>query len=212
MNSDLTTIYIMRHGESEANIQKRYGTTSETKLTMQGIKQAHNIANRLRNIHFDKIFSSDFVRAKHTAEIIAAEKKLAVTTTEALRERSYGRMNGKTLEEMKKELKELVDIYIAMSEKEKFTHKLVHDMETAQEALERLIRFIREIAIAYRGKTLLLVCHVTLLRVFLIHLGFGNYHEVVSKNIKNTAYLKVETDGVDFFLKETFGVVKQIPE
>ncbi len=209
MKSDLTTIYIMRHGESQINIEKRYGTVPESRLTELGKRQAKQSADRFKDVHFDKIFSSDFLRAKHTAEIVAQEKKLAVTTTEVLRERSYGKMNGKTHEEIREELKELFDIYLSMSEKQKFTHRLVDDMETTKEALQRLIRFVRELAIAYKGKTLLLVCHVTLLRGFLIHLGYGDYEEIVSRNIQNTAYFKIETDGLDFFLKETFGIKKR---
>ncbi len=209
MKSDLTTFYIMRHAESEANVAKQMGLNPKSLLTSTGLSQAQAIATKLKHIHFDLILSSDIIRAKQTAEIIAQEKKLAVTTTEALRERSYGRLNGKTRQEMREELKELYDLYDKMSAKEKFTHKLVEDMETAQEALERFIRYIRELSIAYRGKRILLVSHFTLLRVLLIHLGFADHEEIkADHNIKNTSYVVIESDGVDFFIKKTHGIEK----
>jgi hypothetical protein len=41
-----------------------------------------------------------------------------------------------------------------------------------------------------------------------IHLGYADYEEITSKNIENKAYLKIKSDGIDFFLEETQGVHK----
>jgi probable phosphoglycerate mutase len=155
------------------------------------------------------IFSSDFVRAHQTANIVAIEKNLIVQTTKALRERSYGRLNGMTFKEIREELKELYENYEKLSEKEKFITKLVDDMETTQAALERTLIYLRELGIAYPGKIILLVTHVSLMRALLIHFGFCDYEEITSKNIENAAYFKIQTDGVDFFLKETLGISKR---
>jgi broad specificity phosphatase PhoE len=209
MSQHLTTIYILRHGESEANINKQIGLIPKASLTIEGRNQVKKAAQNFVNVHFDFIFSSDFVRAHQTAEIIASEKKLIVQTTKALRERSYGRLNGKTFDEIRKELKGIYEKYEKLSEREKFTTKLVEDMETTQSALERTLIYLRELGVGYPGKTLLLVTHVSLMRALLIHLGFCDYEEITSKNIANAAYFKIETDGVDFFLKETRGISKR---
>lgn len=196
----------MRHGHSEANLAKRFGHVGEAKLTELGISQAEKAAKRFKDVHFNKIISSDFVRARQTAEIVAKEHDLIVETEKTLRERSYGRMNGKNQEEMRRELGELYEAYLKLSEKEKFTKKLVDDMETTEEAYQRFTLYLREAALAYQGSTILIVCHVTLMRGFLIKLGYVDYEQITSNNIDNAAYFIVESDGVEFFLKKVEGV------
>ena len=199
----------MRHGHSEANLAKQFGHVGGAKLTELGISQAEEAAKRFKNIHFDKAISSDFVRAKQTAEIVAKEHDLIVETEKTLRERSYGRLNGKNQEEMRRELGELYDAYLKLSEKDKFTKKLVDDMETTEEAYQRFNLYLREAALAYQGMTVLIVCHVTLMRGFLIKLGYADYEQITSNNIINAAYFIVECDGVEFFLKKVEGVTIQ---
>ena len=63
---------------------------SDSPLTAQGITQAKELAKKLKNVKFDLIFSSDLLRAKRTAEIIALEHKLFVQTSKLLRERDFG--------------------------------------------------------------------------------------------------------------------------
>src|SRR3990172_8408752 len=94
MNNNYTTIYIVRHGETEWNIKGVMQGHSDSPLTKTGEKQAHQIAEELKEIHFDEIFSSDALRAKRTAEIIALERKMAVQAKTALRERNYGEFEG----------------------------------------------------------------------------------------------------------------------
>ncbi|NTU74216.1 histidine phosphatase family protein [Candidatus Roizmanbacteria bacterium] len=180
-NSQLTTIYLIRHGQSEGNIQHKWGLTPEVNLTEKGRTQVKETANKLATVHFHAVFACDFVRAIQTAEIIALERNLVVHTKQALQERSYGRMNGKTQQEMKDELGELYHTYFDLPAKEKFYAKLVEDMESTDEALQRLLLALREIAIAYEGKTALVVSHVTLMRALLIHLGFCDFHEINSE-------------------------------
>lgn len=204
------TFYIVRHGESEANVLGLFGSTVETGLTEKGRVQARELAKAFSSkVTFDLVFASDLLRARQTAEILVAEKELAVITSKAIRERSYGRLNGKTEQQIREELGELYVKYEAASDKEKFSAKLVEDMESAEEALQRILRFIREIAVAYSGKTILVISHNTLMRTLLIHLGFADHHEIDRKCIANTAYLKVKCDGADMVLKETFGITKK---
>lgn len=47
------------------------------------------------------------------------------------------------------------------------------------------------------------------MRGFLIHLGFGTHKEFSGRSIENTGYFVLESDGVDFFVKETVGIHKK---
>jgi probable phosphoglycerate mutase len=175
-----------------------------TDLTELGIEQAKQIASRLHDVKFDAAFSSDLLRAKHTAEIIALEHKLAVITNDTIREsnaHSFHHYDKDKQAEMKKLISQL-------GEAEKLTYRGDDDMETYEEAATRLITFIREIAIAYEGKTVLVVAHGTLMRSFLIKIGHGSYDQLGSGSIDNTGLAIIESDGSDFIVKETSGINK----
>lgn len=178
-----------------------------TDLSELGINQAHEATKRLAHISFDLIFSSDYLRAKRTAEIIALERNLEVITTRVIRERNLGSMEGKITATVIGEIKKLQQ---GLSDEQKMRVRLVRDMENEEEALIRFITFLREIAVAYKGKTILVVNHGNMMRALLIHLGIAKYDELSLKSIKNTGYIKLESDGVDFFVKDTWGINKDI--
>lgn len=204
------TIYLVRHGETDWNIKGIVQGQSDVPLNDAGIKQAKELAGRLKKIYFDVIYSSDLLRAKRTAEIIAKEKKLAVLTTKVLRERDFGDFEGKKADfilawrkALKKGIKSLSD-----SEK-KFLKNKNNQIESDESLMARFIPFLREMAVAYPGKNILIVTHGSILRTFLIHLGFfNNEEESYRYRLNNGCYLVILSDGVDFFVKESFGIEK----
>lgn len=210
MDQTLTKIYIVRHGETDANIKKLYGANPDATLTDKGREQVSLLANNLKDIHFDAILSSDMIRAKQTAKIIAKERNLKVLTKKAMHERSYGKLDGKTEAEIRQEIKELYDVYVSSSDKERYFTRLTDDMETVEEAVSRFLLTLREIAVGYSGKTVLVVSHAILMRGLLVHLGHVDYHEIDSSCIDNTAYIHLDSDGIDFFIKETVGIRKKL--
>jgi len=204
------TIYIVRHGESDWNEKELIqGQKNTPRLTKKGERQVHIAKKRFKNIHFDAIFSSDLIRAKRTAEIIALERKLAVKTSQAIREQSMGKYEGVKGSVFMSELKDLIDKLRAMSDKDRFKYKRPHGIESHEEAITRFIRFLREISVAYQNKTVLMVSHGGLMRFFLHHLGFATYKELDYKSITNLAHIKLLSDGIDFFIKETYGIKKK---
>lgn len=203
------TIYLIRHGQSEWNVQSlMQGKTSGVPLTKAGIKQAREIRDRFTKIKFAAIFSSDLLRARQTAQIIAFQRKLAVITAKAIRERSFGRYEGKTLKQYQEELKEMLEHFDALSDKEKFKFVYPHGIEGIGETVARVITWIREVAVAYPGKNVLAVAHGGVLRLLLIHLGYGTYRQLPPFSIDNTGYLVLESDGVEIKIKEVVGVHK----
>lgn len=202
--NNLTTIYVVRHGQSQFNI----GETDKpnTPLTAVGRDQAQKLAEELKDIHFDAIFSSTLLRTKETAEILKLERKLAIEAKEAIVERSsyhyterIGRDEKEVLDEIKKDLAKLDEL-----QKMEYKHSPI--MESAKEAATRTINFLREIAIAYSGKTVLVVAHGNIMRNVLTQLGTAKYDQLPSGSIPNTGYFVLESDGIDFFVKELHNV------
>ncbi len=215
MKNNLTTIYLVRHGESEANaggdggLNIKYGELGSP-LSEKGIKQALSRKASLKDVHFDAVFSSDLLRTVRTAEIITEERELAVKTSDAIREREASKyIKNHTELTREKFLSDLRATLKDLTEKEKMQYKHSEHMESAEEAAVRLITFLREIAVAYPGKTVLVINHGTVMRSFLTHIGWAKYDELPTGTIENTGYAVLESDGVDFFVKETHGIHKQ---
>lgn len=61
----------------------------------------------------------------------------------------------------------------------------------------------KKTAVTYTGKTVLIVCHGSMLRTLLNHLSEKTY---LSGSISNGGFIKLESDGVDFFIKELKGI------
>jgi broad specificity phosphatase PhoE len=91
-------IIIIRHGESEANVLGDNSDNSETKLTELGMKQAEITGKfLLKYYNIKSIYSSHFVRCKHTSKILADELKIPennIVYTDALVEASNGILDG----------------------------------------------------------------------------------------------------------------------
>jgi broad specificity phosphatase PhoE len=148
------------------------------------------------------------MRARQTAQIVAFRRKLAVITTKALRERSFGAYEGTTGEQYEAELKKELEEFHSLPDKEKFKYSFPSNIEGIGETVGRVITWLREISVAYPGKKIMAVAHGGVLRLLLIHLGYGTYQQLPPYSIANTAYIILECDGVDFKIKETVGVNK----
>ncbi|OGE32079.1 hypothetical protein A2631_03095 [Candidatus Daviesbacteria bacterium RIFCSPHIGHO2_01_FULL_44_29] len=207
MKQKYCTLYIVRHGQTDWNVQKLLQGQQDSALTELGITQAKELQETLREIHFDGIFSSDLLRTKKTAEIIVLERQLAVQTTKLLRERNFGKFEGRPYAELDKEIAESFKDYEKLSDEQKFKFKTA-DIESDEELFLRFNIWLREIAAAFAGKTILVVSHGGMIRSLLIHLGYGTYSQIPHSGIANGGFVKIESDGVDYFIKEVVGVTK----
>lgn len=198
MMRTLTTFYIVRHGQTDWNAQKIVQGHSNSLLNKVGEEQAAAAAAELRHVAFDGVFSSDLLRAKRTAEIIVAERDLAVKTTELIRERLYGVYEGKPSDELKKYYAKL-DMLL---EHERSDYRASRGIEGDQQIVSRFITFLRETSVVYPGKTILVVSHGGIMRLLLTHVA-GIADKGRALRIENTGYIKLQTDGADFFIRET---------
>ena len=208
-NENYCTLYLVRHGETEWNKNGIIQGQLDSPLTNEGLSQVKQTALELKDIYFDAIFSSDLHRAQKTAEIMNLERKLAIQTSKALRERNYGHYEGTSREEYRKKFQHLIDKVKELSEKEQREFKFDSDIESEEDVIARFITQLREIAIAYPNKNILVVSHGGCLRTFLTHLGFAKYGELPMGSFSNAGYIKVLCDGIDFFIQEVKGVKKQ---
>jgi len=91
-------VYLIRHGESEANADGTHSGWSPVNLTEKGRAQAAVTHNTLKGLHFDRLFVSDVRRAQQTANIIFPD--MPRTFIPLAREMNNTTMRGKSREEM----------------------------------------------------------------------------------------------------------------
>lgn len=99
-------LLLIRHGQTDYNLSRRYCGFSNPSLNEAGIAQAQALKKRLRELEIDAVYSSDLLRAIETARIALPDK--SITKVEKLREYNFGVFEGLTYEEI---MEEHADIY-----------------------------------------------------------------------------------------------------
>ena len=92
----MTTLLLVRHGETDWNADGRLQGQTDRPLSDFGRRQARQLAEELDGEEFEAIYSSDLARARETAEIVGGQLGLAVTLDPDLREKDWGSWEGLT--------------------------------------------------------------------------------------------------------------------
>ncbi len=95
-------IYLIRHGETDANKVKSFQGTLELPLNEKGIAQAKKLANYFKDIPLDAIYCSSMIRARMTTEILAEAKNMPFTPVDELREANFGDWEGLGFDEIQR--------------------------------------------------------------------------------------------------------------
>jgi len=90
-------IYVIRHGQSEANVRHEFSGWSQVPLSEKGREDARRAGELLKGVHFDKVYASDLMRAMQTCE--TALPDVPYEKTPLLRELNPGTLDGKNVEE-----------------------------------------------------------------------------------------------------------------
>ena len=155
-----TRIIVVRHAQSEGNLNKEFHGQYNSDITEFGITQAQCTAKALENVHFDKAFSSDIRRAFSTTSIIAKPHKLTVEKDAGLRELYAGEWEKGKFDDLKTLYPDqydqwytnLADFTCPGGESIRFLQQRVNDT-------------IQKIVKTNPGKTLLIGTHATPIRV-----------------------------------------------
>lgn len=91
----MARLYLIRHGKTLFNEERRYqGGGCDSDLTELGISQAAETAQKLKDMSFDKCYSSPLGRVQKTAEIILKHHRIANELDESLKELDFGDWEG----------------------------------------------------------------------------------------------------------------------
>lgn len=160
-----TKLIIVRHAEAVGNkIREFHGWTDEG-ITERGRLQAARVAERLKNIHIDVIYSSTMKRTLETARYIAATKNLPIIQVEDLKEINGGLWEGMKWSELADKYPDEYDIW------ENKPHLCqMPGGENMKCFQQRVVAAVMRIVEKEAGKNVLIVTHGTVIKVLLCHL------------------------------------------
>ena len=169
----VTTLYLIRHGETEGNNIKRYKGSIDVPLSERGMKQMEKVARYLsQNIkllenHLSRlgaIYCSDLSRAIKSAEIIAEPYSLNPVIIPELRERNFGIWEGMSFDEIKEKYPEEFEAWAVNPLK--FSPM---KGESTLEVRERVVKVLDEIINHHNGEHIAIVAHGGVNRIILCH-------------------------------------------
>lgn len=97
----MTTLYLVRHGETKDNVAKIMQGQQQGKLPPDSARQIEELSSSLSGIRFDAIVSSDLQRTYDSAQIFGHRLNLSFQTTPLLRERDWGEFTGRYIPDLK---------------------------------------------------------------------------------------------------------------
>ena len=183
-------IYIIRHGKTAMNHANLLQGSSDIPLNEEGIRQAREAADRLRDIRFDYVFTSLLGRAVETAEIVVPG--LEPVVDELLIEMDYGPFEGTDLTHLPEEL---------ISFFSDFVHNPApQGMEQLPAVVERAGRFLE--GIRHLDGNILISTHALLMKGLLEYLTPASKGSYWSKHIGNCAVYTAELSEGRFSVPE----------
>ncbi len=161
----MTEFIVVRHGETEANLQGILQGQFDTELNPLGIRQAELVAERLKKEHFDLIFSSDLSRTMNTARLIAEPHHLPIQPLHALREWNLGELQGRKCEELKQQYSAVMEAFAS-----EIGDVIVPGGESRVDFYQRVADCLDEMPERFAGKKILLVTHGGVLKAIFRHI------------------------------------------
>jgi 2,3-bisphosphoglycerate-dependent phosphoglycerate mutase len=180
-----TRITLIRHGETPWNADGRWQGQAPVPLNIEGRRQATMLGAYLArtNDPGDRIISSDLLRTRETAELIAAQIKVPVEYDPRLREIDLGMWQGLTKAEIIAWDKENWEMFHADN-----TNTRIPNGECWGDVAARVVTALREYAVRYDDEHILIVSHGGTIRRALEKLQTG---DVTALAIGNTSYTRL---------------------
>ncbi|WP_144484613.1 histidine phosphatase family protein [Bacillus pumilus] len=159
----MTTICLVRHGETDWNAAKRIQGRTDIPLNDTGKWQAEQTGLYLKDTHWDVVISSPLTRAKESAHLILKHIDAPLVIMDDFIERDYGDAEGMSFEDRQK----------------LFPDKQYPNMEPLETIQDRMVEGIEKVRAAYPNQQVLIVAHGAAIHALLTtladeHLGLEN--------------------------------------
>ncbi len=186
----MTEIFLVRHAQTQWNVERRMQGKCESELTSLGIEQSFLLSLKLSKVNFSAIYSSPSIRSYKTAKILIEHREKDIFQSDLLREIDFGSWEGRTINDIQVNDTELFFIYKNMPSAFR-----APGGETFGEVQERAFKFIDSISEKHFGQKILTVTHGGLIRTVLTKLKGFSLDEVWNiEALENTSITLIRAD------------------
>lgn len=191
----MARLILLRHGESQWNLENRFTGWVDVPLSPRGIQEAKDAGEKLRSFTFDRAFTSVLARANETLRLALeaiGQTGIPIEKDKALNERMYGELQGLNKDETVKKYGEAqVKIW-----------RRSYDVrppggESLKDTAERVLPYYEQTITPYllKGDTILVAAHGNSLRALIMELEQLSLEQVLELNVPTGAPLLYELDG-----------------
>ncbi|MBI3807024.1 MAG: 2,3-bisphosphoglycerate-dependent phosphoglycerate mutase [Nitrospirae bacterium] len=190
----MARLILLRHGESQWNLENRFTGWVDVPLSPRGIQEAKDAGEKLRSFTFNRAFTSVLARANETLRLVLeaiGQTSIPIEKDKALNERMYGELQGLNKEETAKKYGEAqVKIW-----------RRSYDVrppggESLKDTAERVLPYYERTIKPYllKGDSILVAAHGNSLRALVMELEQLSREQVLELNIPTGAPLLYELD------------------
>ena len=182
-------LVLVRHGQTNSNIERRYLGWTDVELNDTGIIQAYCAKEKLKDCNPDVIITSPLKRARKTAEVINECFNLDIVYDNRLKERNFGIIDNLTLEEILQRYQEQYNTWT-----QDWINYRFPEGENSVDSYERTVGFIEELVSGNEGKTVIIVTHEGSIKKILAYLLNMGIEGIWRFRIENCGITTVEVN------------------
>jgi 2,3-bisphosphoglycerate-dependent phosphoglycerate mutase len=190
----MARLILLRHGESQWNLENRFTGWVDVPLSPRGIQEAKDAGEKLRSFRFDRAFTSVLARANETLRLVLetiGQTGIPIEKDKALNERMYGELQGLNKDETVKKY----------GEAQVKTWRRSYDVcppggESLKDTAERVLPYYEQTIkpSLLKGDTILVAAHGNSLRALIMELEQLSREQVLELNVPTGAPLLYELD------------------
>ncbi|PFS68299.1 histidine phosphatase family protein [Bacillus cereus] len=196
-----TTVYVTRHGETEWNVAKRMQGRKNSALTENGMLQAKQLGDRMKDLSIDAIYSSPSERTLHTAELIKGERDIPIIEDEHFYEINMGEWEGQTVDDIERQYPDEIQLF--WYEPHLFQSTSGENFESVY---KRVIEGIQLLLEKHKGESILIVSHAAAAKLLV-----GHFAGIEIENVWNDPFMHSASLSIIEF-EEGKGEVKQFAD
>ena len=205
-DKEILKLYIVRHGETEWNVIKRFQGQLNTPLTEKGMEKLKETGKNLENVLFEEVYTSELGRTVASAEIILNEnrgyksKKMELKKLAELNEVYFGVWQGLKYEEVFLKYPEEANNYFYNVKNYKAENIKA---ENLKDALKRFLRGINKILDSHKLGNILVVTHGTVFEMFINYVGNSSIFDIDERTLMGNGDYKIFSYEDGKFQEET---------
>ncbi|KMT20934.1 alpha-ribazole phosphatase [Clostridium cylindrosporum] len=181
-------LIFVRHGETDLNFNKKYQGRIDTSLNQEGINQAKQLKDKLKNFKIDKVYTSPLKRTKETLEILLGDNQENISIYEEIRiqEIDFGYWDAVSYDKVmlgyEKEYEDFLRDY------KNFTFP---GGESFRDFYKRCVEFLLDIVDPKSSERVLIATHGGVIRVFLCHMLGLSKDMFYNFSVKQGCYTRI---------------------